>query len=56
VSVTLEQGNSPELLLPTVAFASELLAATRALGDGDQDTVALFDVLAQPSGQNTAVA
>ncbi|MDX6645001.1 MAG: hypothetical protein QOK40_728 [Miltoncostaeaceae bacterium] len=42
--------------LPSAALANELLAAARALGHGNQDILAVFDVLEQLAGPGTSVA
>ncbi|HEY5196017.1 MAG TPA: NAD(P)-dependent oxidoreductase [Solirubrobacteraceae bacterium] len=47
LGLTLEQGRSLHVPLPSTAVASELLSTARALGYGAQDIVAVFDVLAQ---------
>lgn len=47
VNLTLEQGRDLHAPLPSTAIASELLRRARVLGYGNQDIVAVFDVLAQ---------
>jgi 3-hydroxyisobutyrate dehydrogenase-like beta-hydroxyacid dehydrogenase len=56
VGLALEQGRSLEVPLPSAAIANELLTAARALGYGDQDMVAVFDVLAQLAGRDRVAA
>jgi 3-hydroxyisobutyrate dehydrogenase-like beta-hydroxyacid dehydrogenase len=56
VGLTLELGRMLEVPLPTTAIANELLTAARALGYGDHDIVAVFDVLAQLAGRDEAAA
>jgi 3-hydroxyisobutyrate dehydrogenase-like beta-hydroxyacid dehydrogenase len=53
LGLALEQGRNLEVPLPSAAIANELLTAARALGHGDQDMVAVFDVLAQLAGAST---
>jgi 3-hydroxyisobutyrate dehydrogenase-like beta-hydroxyacid dehydrogenase len=54
VGLALEQGRSLEVPLPSAALANELLTAARALGYGERDIVAVFDVLAQLAGWENA--
>jgi 3-hydroxyisobutyrate dehydrogenase-like beta-hydroxyacid dehydrogenase len=57
VDLALEQGRSLDVPLPSAAIAGELLARARMLGYGDQDIVALFDVLAHlPEPERAAAA
>jgi 3-hydroxyisobutyrate dehydrogenase-like beta-hydroxyacid dehydrogenase len=56
VGLALEQGRNLEVPLPSAAIANELLTAARALGYGDQDMVAVFDVLAQLAGRDRVPA
>jgi 3-hydroxyisobutyrate dehydrogenase-like beta-hydroxyacid dehydrogenase len=49
VDLALEQGRKLHVPLPSTAVASNLLSSAQALGRGDQDIVAVFDVLAQPA-------
>jgi 3-hydroxyisobutyrate dehydrogenase-like beta-hydroxyacid dehydrogenase len=56
VGLALEQGRSLQVPLPSTAIANELLTAARALGYGDQDMVAVFDVLAQLAGRHRVAA
>jgi 3-hydroxyisobutyrate dehydrogenase-like beta-hydroxyacid dehydrogenase len=56
IGLALDQGNHLEVPLPSAALANELLTAARALGYGDQDVVAVFDVLAQLAGREQAAA
>ncbi len=50
VDLALEQGQSLAVPLPSTAAASDLLTTARALGYGDRDIVAMFDVLARLAG------
>jgi 3-hydroxyisobutyrate dehydrogenase-like beta-hydroxyacid dehydrogenase len=52
VALALEQGRALEVPLPNAALANELLTAARALGYGQQDIVAVFDVLARLAGRD----
>jgi 3-hydroxyisobutyrate dehydrogenase-like beta-hydroxyacid dehydrogenase len=54
MGLALDQGRSLEVPLPSAALANELLTAARALGYGQQDIVAIFDVLAQLAGWENA--
>ena len=56
LGLALEQGRSLQVPLPSAAIANELLTAARALGHGDEDMVAVFDVLAQLAGSSGAPA
>jgi 3-hydroxyisobutyrate dehydrogenase-like beta-hydroxyacid dehydrogenase len=56
IGLALEQGRSLQVPLPSAAIANELLTAARALGYGDQDMVAVFDVLAQLAGRERVAA
>ncbi|MDX6717873.1 MAG: hypothetical protein QOJ63_127 [Solirubrobacteraceae bacterium] len=56
VGLALEQGRGLQVPLPSTAIANELLTAGRALGYGEQDLVAVFDVLAQLAGRDRVVA
>ncbi len=48
--LALEMARELGVPLPTVAHANEVLSAARALGYGDQDFAALFNVVAQMAG------
>jgi 3-hydroxyisobutyrate dehydrogenase-like beta-hydroxyacid dehydrogenase len=50
VELALELGRQARVPLPTTAIAHEMLSAARALGLGDQDCAAVFDVLAAMCG------
>jgi 3-hydroxyisobutyrate dehydrogenase-like beta-hydroxyacid dehydrogenase len=50
LGLALEMGRSVGVPLPTTALAHELLGAARAMGLGDRDCAAIFDVLACMSG------
>jgi 3-hydroxyisobutyrate dehydrogenase-like beta-hydroxyacid dehydrogenase len=54
LGLALEQGRTLHVPLPTAAIGNELLTAAQALGYGDQDMVAVFDVLARLAGRNEA--
>jgi 3-hydroxyisobutyrate dehydrogenase-like beta-hydroxyacid dehydrogenase len=54
VDLALEQGRSLHVPLPSTAIAGDLLGTARALGYGDQDVVAMFDVLAHLAGREKA--
>jgi 3-hydroxyisobutyrate dehydrogenase-like beta-hydroxyacid dehydrogenase len=56
VELALEQGRSLHVPLPSTATAGELLTTARAIGYGDRDIVAVFDVLAHLAGRDTAAA
>jgi len=56
VDLALEQGRGLHVPLPSTAVASELLSTARALGYGDEDIVAVFDVLARPAGRDEVAA
>jgi 3-hydroxyisobutyrate dehydrogenase-like beta-hydroxyacid dehydrogenase len=56
VDLALEQGRDLHVPLPSTTIASELLATARALGYGDQDIVAVFDVLARIAGPDRLAA
>jgi 3-hydroxyisobutyrate dehydrogenase-like beta-hydroxyacid dehydrogenase len=47
IDLALEQGRSLNVALPSTAIAGQLLNTARELGYGDQDIVAVFDVLAK---------
>jgi 3-hydroxyisobutyrate dehydrogenase-like beta-hydroxyacid dehydrogenase len=49
--LALEQGRSLGVPLPSTAAASDLLTTAGTLGYGDQDIVAMFDVLAHLAGR-----
>jgi 3-hydroxyisobutyrate dehydrogenase len=50
LGLAIELGRAVGVPLPTTAIAHELLTAARALGLGDRDCAAVFDVLARMSG------
>ncbi len=50
LGLALEMGRAVGVPLPTTALAHELLVAARAMGLGDRDCAAIFDVLASMSG------
>jgi 3-hydroxyisobutyrate dehydrogenase-like beta-hydroxyacid dehydrogenase len=50
LGLALEMGRAVGVPLPTTALAHELLGAARAMGLGDRDCAAIFDVLACMSG------
>ncbi|MEY2514884.1 MAG: hypothetical protein QOJ89_2242 [bacterium] len=52
VGLALEQGRRLRVPLPSAAIANELLTAARALGYGERDIVAVFDVLGQLAGRD----
>jgi 3-hydroxyisobutyrate dehydrogenase-like beta-hydroxyacid dehydrogenase len=56
VGLALEQGRTWQVPMPSAATAYELLTTARALGYGDRDLVAVFDVLGQLAGREAAVA
>jgi 3-hydroxyisobutyrate dehydrogenase-like beta-hydroxyacid dehydrogenase len=56
IGLALAQGRKREVPLPSTALANELFTAARALGYGDQDMVAVFDVLAQLAGRKSVAA
>jgi 3-hydroxyisobutyrate dehydrogenase-like beta-hydroxyacid dehydrogenase len=56
VGLALEQGRSLQVPLPSAAIANELLTAARALGYGERDIIAVFDVLAQLAGAGSPLA
>jgi 3-hydroxyisobutyrate dehydrogenase-like beta-hydroxyacid dehydrogenase len=56
VGLALEQGRSLQVPLPSAENANELLTAARALGYGEQDIVAVYDVLTQLAGRERATA
>jgi 3-hydroxyisobutyrate dehydrogenase-like beta-hydroxyacid dehydrogenase len=56
VGLALEEGRSLGVPLPSAAMAGELLTEARSLGFGDQDIVAVFDVLAQLAGPDRVAA
>jgi 3-hydroxyisobutyrate dehydrogenase-like beta-hydroxyacid dehydrogenase len=47
LDLALEQGRTLKVALPSAEHAGQLLATARALGYGEQDIVAVYDVLAQ---------
>ncbi len=51
IALVLDEARRLELPLPSAALAGQLLTAARALGYGEQDMSALFDVLADMSGR-----
>ncbi len=55
LNLALELGQEVEVPLPTTAITNELLTAANAMGIGDRDFAALFDVLASMSGVKTEV-
>ena len=55
LNLALELGQELEVPLPTTAVTNELLTAANAMGVGDLDFAALFDVLASMSGVRTSV-
>lgn len=56
VGLALEQGRALQVPLPSAAIANELLTAARALGYGEQDIVAVFDVMARLAGRDRMAA
>jgi 3-hydroxyisobutyrate dehydrogenase-like beta-hydroxyacid dehydrogenase len=56
VDLALEQGRFLDVPLPSTALAGELLTTARALGYGDQDIVAVFEVLEQLAGRDKVAA
>ncbi len=50
VDLALEQGRTLDVRLPSTAIADDLLVTARLLGYGDQDIVAVFDVLGHLAG------
>jgi 3-hydroxyisobutyrate dehydrogenase-like beta-hydroxyacid dehydrogenase len=56
LGLALEQGQRHHVPLPSTAMASRILDDARALGYGDQDIVAVFDVLGQLAGRQRAAA
>jgi 3-hydroxyisobutyrate dehydrogenase-like beta-hydroxyacid dehydrogenase len=56
VGLALEQGRIWQVPMPSAAIANDVLTAARALGYGDQDLVAVYDVLAQRAGREAAAA
>jgi 3-hydroxyisobutyrate dehydrogenase-like beta-hydroxyacid dehydrogenase len=56
VELALAAGRSLQVPLPSTATASELLTTARSLGYGDQDIVAVFDILARIAGSDTMAA
>jgi 3-hydroxyisobutyrate dehydrogenase-like beta-hydroxyacid dehydrogenase len=55
MNLALELGRELEVPLPTTAVTNELLTAANAMGVGDKDFAALFDVLAAMSGVKSEV-
>ena len=53
MNLALELGRELEVPLPTTAVTNEFLTAANAMGIGDKDFAALFDVLAAISGVET---
>jgi 3-hydroxyisobutyrate dehydrogenase-like beta-hydroxyacid dehydrogenase len=56
VGLALEEGRSLHVRLPSAAVASGVLTEARALGYGDQDIVAVFDVLGRLPGPSEMAA
>jgi 3-hydroxyisobutyrate dehydrogenase-like beta-hydroxyacid dehydrogenase len=56
VDLALEQGRVLHVPLPSTAIASELLTTAGGLGYGDQDIVAVFDVLAEIAARGKVAA
>jgi 3-hydroxyisobutyrate dehydrogenase-like beta-hydroxyacid dehydrogenase len=56
VDLALEQGRSLHVALPSTAVASNLMSSAQAVGYGDQDIVAVFDLLAQHTGAGSVAA
>jgi 3-hydroxyisobutyrate dehydrogenase-like beta-hydroxyacid dehydrogenase len=56
IGLVLEQGRSLAVPLPTASIANWLLTAARALGYGDRDIVAVYDVLSQFAGRQPVAA
>ncbi|HEX3874266.1 MAG TPA: NAD(P)-dependent oxidoreductase [Solirubrobacteraceae bacterium] len=56
VGLALEEGRRVHVPLPTTASAGDLLSTARTLGFGDQDIVAVFDVLARIAGPDRVAA
>ena len=54
--LALEQGRALQVPLPSAESANELLTEARSLGYGEQDIVAVYDVLAQLARRERAVA
>ena len=55
MNLALELGREVEVPLPTTAVTNEFLTAANAIGVGEKDFAALFDVLASMSGVKTEV-
>ena len=55
MNLALELGRELEVPLPTTAVTNEFLTAANAMGIGEKDFAALFDVLASMSGVKTEV-
>ena len=55
MNLALELGRELEVPLPTTAVTNEFLTAANAMGIGDKDFAALFDVLASMCGVKTEV-
>src|SRR5438309_8931516 len=55
MNLALELGRELEVPLPTTAVTNEFLTAANAIGVGEKDFAALFDVLASMSGVKTEV-
>lgn len=56
VALALEQGRSLGVPLPSAEIAADLLTQAQALGYGEQDIVAVFDVLAHRAGSDDRAA
>jgi 3-hydroxyisobutyrate dehydrogenase-like beta-hydroxyacid dehydrogenase len=56
IGLVLEQGRTLAVPLPTASIANWLLTAARALGYGDRDIVAVFDVLERFAGRQPVAA
>ena len=56
VGLALEQGRLWQVPMPSAAMANELLTAAAVQGYGDQDLVAVYDVLARRAGREAAAA
>ena len=54
VDLALEQGRRLHVPLPSTEAAGDVLTSAQALGYGDQDIVAVFDVLAERAGDRAA--
>jgi 3-hydroxyisobutyrate dehydrogenase-like beta-hydroxyacid dehydrogenase len=56
LGLVLEQGRNLKVPLPTAAVGDELLTTARALGHGEEDIVAVFDLLKQLAGHEPVAA